>query len=501
MARAGPIPRQRRLDDVLEQVAPDRHRGRRGAGKRRSVEAEAGAVGIGGDRTASPNSARRAARRAAPPSGERQRPRRRRSRSEKRGRSASGRADEAAGLARSRAAGGRDRRRGAPPACRTAPTASAAAARPAAACRCHGPASRAAACRCRGPASRAAACRCRGPASRAAVGFDPSRGSALAAGPPRAARWWSVGRRPGPARSSADWTGGAHDHRPAALGANRRRPSGGRGVLARGRSGGNGVVGAGVASGSTTGTAERAAGAAEAAAIRAAPPTTSRGVSGVLRGGAVRGVCCRSRGVRSSRGARPTIGAGVAGAANASRSARASGPRRITFERSIVRLRGRRGGLTTPSRAPRSLAPTGTFISASAWRIAFPNALASGNRWLGSAASARSSNPSIAGGRSGLSVRTEGTTPEATWLKPATSLVISRRRRPVSSSNSTAPSEKMSVRRSTPTCVACSGDMYERFPLRLPTTERSWRRLASPKSDSFTSPANEMSTFDGVTSR
>ena len=98
-------------------------------------------------------------------------------------------------------------------------------------------------------------------------------------------------------------------------------------------------------------------------------------------------------------------------------------------------------------------------------------------------------------------MRTDGTTPEATWLQPATSSVISRRRRPVSSSNRTAPSEKMSVRRSSGACIACSGDMYERFPLRLPTTERSWRRLARPKSDSFTSPASEMRTFDGVTSR
>ena len=43
--------------------------------------------------------------------------------------------------------------------------------------------------------------------------------------------------------------------------------------------------------------------------------------------------------------------------------------------------------------------------------------------------------------------------------------------------------------------------MYARLPFRLPTTERSWRRLARPKSDSFTSPANEMRTFDGDTSR
>ena len=63
---------------------------------------------------------------------------------------------------------------------------------------------------------------------------------------------------------------------------------------------------------------------------------------------------------------------GAGGAAKASRRAGASGPRRITFDCSIIRLRGRRGGLTTPSRAPRLLAPTGTFISVSAWRIAFP---------------------------------------------------------------------------------------------------------------------------------
>ena len=64
-----------------------------------------------------------------------------------------------------------------------------------------------------------------------------------------------------------------------------------------------------------------------------------------------------------------------------------------------------------------------------------------------------------------------------------------------------APSEKMSVRRSSCAWFACSGDMYARLPFRLPTTERSCRRLARPKSDSFTSPASEMSTFDGVTSR
>ncbi len=41
-------------------------------------------------------------------------------------------------------------------------------------------------------------------------------------------------------------------------------------------------------------------------------------------------------------------GAGVGGAAKASRSAFASGPRRITFDRSIVRLRGLRGGFDDP---------------------------------------------------------------------------------------------------------------------------------------------------------
>ena len=174
----------------------------------------------------------------------------------------------------------------------------------------------------------------------------------------------------------------------------RTRPSvadvGGRGVAARGRRGGSGVEGGGVAFGSTG---------ADARGAAAAAPRPGAGV--IFRGVAARGV------TGSSRGGRP-IGAGVGGAAKASRSARSSGPRRITFDRSIIRLRGRRGGLTTPNSAPRSLAPTGTFISVSAWRIAFPNALASGKRCLGSEASARSSSCPIVAGRSGRSVRTEG---------------------------------------------------------------------------------------------
>jgi hypothetical protein len=144
----------------------------------------------------------------------------------------------------------------------------------------------------------------------------------------------------------------------------RTRPSvadaGGRGVAARDRNGDNGVDGGGVTSGSTA-AGERGAGA-------------PRGDAGVIRRGVI------ARGVAGSSRGRKPIGAGVGGAAKASRNARSSGPRRITLDRSIMRLRGRRGGLMTASSAPRSLAPTGMFISASAWRIAFPNVLASGKR-------------------------------------------------------------------------------------------------------------------------
>ena len=132
--------------------------------------------------------------------------------------------------------------------------------------------------------------------------------------------------------------------------------------------------------------------------------------------------------------------------------------------------------------------------------MAAPNAAASGNRLAG--IGGQRPNPSSFSNGSGRSGRSCAPTadPRSHLVQPATSSVIAQPA-PVSSSNSTAPSEKTSVRRSSSACLACSGDMYARLPFRLPTTERSLRRFASPKSESFTSPANEMSMFDGVTSR
>ena len=61
----------------------------------------------------------------------------------------------------------------------------------------------------------------------------------------------------------------------------------------------------------------------------------------------------------------------------------------------------------------------------------------------------------------------------------------------VVSSNSTTPSEKMSLRRSTVSPRHCSGDMYPIFPFIVPAVV-SWLRVAAfamPKSVSFTAPS------------
>ena len=83
---------------------------------------------------------------------------------------------------------------------------------------------------------------------------------------------------------------------------------------------------------------------------------------------------------------------------------------------------------------------------------------------------------------------------------------------PVNISNSTAPSEKMSVRGSIGAPVTCSGDMYPAVP-RTPEVLSSVvsssgpapgslsRSLARPKSSSFTRPSRVTNAFSGFTSR
>ena len=61
----------------------------------------------------------------------------------------------------------------------------------------------------------------------------------------------------------------------------------------------------------------------------------------------------------------------------------------------------------------------------------------------------------------------------------------------------------MSLRRSTGLARHCSGDMYANFPFSVPSCVRvRWNaHFAMPKSDTFTAPSYETSTFDGETSR
>ena len=82
------------------------------------------------------------------------------------------------------------------------------------------------------------------------------------------------------------------------------------------------------------------------------------------------------------------------------------------------------------------------------------------------------------------------------------------RRRPVSTSCSTMPQAKMSMRLSTSLPAVCSGAMYANLPLRVPrwvlpsSTEPSPpSALAMPKSSSLTAPSYDSITFDGETSR
>ena len=161
---------------------------------------------------------------------------------------------------------------------------------------------------------------------------------------------------------------------------------GGIGVRPRGRAGGGGVLGIGVAMPSLL-----TGGAGVAAGVRLG--STKRGATAAV---AARGAPPAPRGNDSVAAGDTSTGAGVAGAASASFNASASGPRRMTLERSRFNVRAWRGGVTTPSSADRSLAPTAMFSSASAPRMAAPNAAASGKRLLGSAASAESSSLSTA---------------------------------------------------------------------------------------------------------
>ena len=88
------------------------------------------------------------------------------------------------------------------------------------------------------------------------------------------------------------------------------------------------------------------------------------------------------------------------------------------------------------------------------------------------------------------------------WIV-ARSLSALNSRRVVTISHSTMPSENTSPRRSSALPRACSGDMYEIFPLSVPVRVLTVlvAAFATPKSTSFVAPSYDTSTFDGDTSR
>ena len=110
---------------------------------------------------------------------------------------------------------------------------------------------------------------------------------------------------------------------------------------------------------------------------------------------------------------------------------------------------------------------------------------------------------STSGGTAGLTSRGARILPSRTASSTEISLSPEKRRSPVSSSKSTAPSEKMSERPSTGSPQACSGDMYWSFPLSAPICV--WlafdTALAMPKSTSLMSPSEVSRMFCGETSR
>ena len=101
-------------------------------------------------------------------------------------------------------------------------------------------------------------------------------------------------------------------------------------------------------------------------------------------------------------------------------------------------------------------------------------------------------------------VRTSGIAPTCTARTVSTSDSRWKSRRIVQSSQSVVPRPKMSARRSSGSCMICSGARYESLPFTTPGAVLAVVRiivLAMPKSKSLMAPSNVTNTFAGFTSR
>ena len=115
-------------------------------------------------------------------------------------------------------------------------------------------------------------------------------------------------------------------------------------------------------------------------------------------------------------------------------------------------------------------------------------------------ASARRMMRSSDSGRSGAKSRGAGIVPDLTCSSTALPLPWNSGRAHTSS-NSTMPAANTSLRQSTGSPRACSGDMYAYLPLMTPSSSSTSRARAIPKSTIFTLPSHDRRMFWGDTSR
>ncbi|CAM4044273.1 hypothetical protein COSO111634_31930 [Corallococcus soli] len=150
--------------------------------------------------------------------------------------------------------------------------------------------------------------------------------------------------------------------------------------------------------------------------------------------------------------------------------------------------------LAATGNSPRRNSPTSVSSTERAWfsthcASARSSSPAVWKRFDRSRSSARQMAASSSGGTSGLS-RAGGTMVlSCTARRTAISESPWNRRPPVSSSHSTTPSANTSVRASTLSPRACSGDMYANLPLSTPGLVSVLPAFAMPKSVSFTAPS------------
>ena len=109
----------------------------------------------------------------------------------------------------------------------------------------------------------------------------------------------------------------------------------------------------------------------------------------------------------------------------------------------------------------------------------------------GSRATSREYSETSAGGASGITTSRRGGSSSARRRITSMSVPAPHRRRPVRHSKSTAPTLNRSLRRSSFSPSACSGDMYAILPLTSPVRVSCppVSNFATPKSRIFTCPS------------